>query len=1622
MTSQRYEWTAFREADLLKSGDHNLSKGDKFVMPHEPTVVLGSKDDDKRLSGDNIKNDKSNDSSQDAYVDGTAIAHKDIYVEQVWTLYGSDGKKYKLAEIEIEDYDAQGPGEDFFTFVGAVPPAGVTLTMGYCENVKGDGIHYSDLGAGTPKTSNEPPIFVNLPQDGILHVNENTTDVKDVDATDADGDTITYSIVGGRDADFFEIDPATGELSFKSAPDYENPQSGGNNNTYDVTIRADDGKGGKTDKDLWVKVKDVDEGGKPGGGDVCIVIEAEDMHRSRFNVRDSDDASGGEIVRLNNKGDHGKLSTEFEGPEGSYDLTIYAQDESDGQSRIEVQVNGETVKTIYLDRDSDGRGHDDGPFSAFTISDVDLKPGDHLRLRVDGDDCEFVRIDKIKLEMEGEDPEIIHIDENTKPVVDLDLKVVCETPGGDEGVDLCTYKKSDGKPTEITLTYEGISTFASTDQEGKLKITGGSTPDSDTTAYIVVSDKKGNALFAGNVEEGGAFSFGGGKKDGEFDSETFVRIYDEEGGTQLQKINFHTSCSAPLVIGDQYGSIVLNAATLESGRTFVSSTSEIFEEGDLIYTIAGGPDAALFTVDPDTGEVAFINAPDFENPLDVGADNGYDVIVRATAKSDPNCYIERPVHVTVKDVDETASVGGVYFEDNNDNSIQDGGDGVVAGATVVLLQNGQFVADQQTGNDGSYLFEGLAAGDGYQVVFEDAAGDRIFVDADQGGDDTIDSDVVFLNGPNDGTADGATEAFSLAANEDKRDVDGGIEAPAPTPLGSLGGRVFNDLNDNDVDDNENEPGEAGVFVRLLDENGNEVATQTTGVDGSYLFTGLEAGDYRVEFQYGDTEPVKDFVAKDVGGNDEIDSDVEVTGAFSVTPGFLTIVAETDLVSVGVGEDVRDVDAGLAEPDPVDPGDAVIGNRVFLDNDGNGIISTGDGFVDDVTVELLDENGGVLRTTTTDNGGFYRFEGLNAGEYSVRFTAPNGTEFTTQSGALAEAFDDDSNADELTGRTNTFTLDIGEIEDNIDAGLVLTETNDAVIRGRLFHDRNHNNREDGSDTGVGGIEIVLLDENGDPLETTTTNGNGEYEFTGLPAGEYTVEFPTETADGKKLVEANVGSDDRDSDANQTTGRTDPIDLEIGEIVEDVDAGLKKDQDPGTGRIGDLVFFDKDGDGRWDGNGNGENGIKDVTVRLLDDGGNQIAETTTNGGGRYAFKGLDAGTYKVQFVAPSGFDFTVQDATVDWKDSDADQITGETAPIVLQAGETNNKIDAGLIADNGPPTANRDHAEVCVEETVNIDVLANDTDPDNDPLEVAHIDGTPVSVNETVVTNSGATVKLLADGTLEYDGTTATFGTNNKPATELLVTEARTDFFEYSVSDGNGGEDTTRVDVVVKGNVNTVETIDQLLPGEVHFTVQPVSGADFDEAYTIDLDGPAGTALDEILGIDAAYCVDLGLDITLGLKTTANISVATEANAQAIGIPNAENMDLVNWIINQDFTSQDNDDGNNTNFTDMEVQEAIWQLTNGASPVVPLDDFVFITTGGSGFAADNGNGVLDGTEIGTVENVQNIIDSVQANINVAEGFEAKAGDLVGLLLDPTNPVEQKQPFIIAVEFDKLAIDCL
>jgi len=99
-------------------------------------------------------------------------------------------------------------------------------------------------GSTTPTTPTTPttgasPVFTSA---NTISVAENTTMTGyTATATDADGDTVSFSLSGGTDQAAFTIDSASGVLSFTTAPDFELPGDSDGDNSYVVEITASDG-------------------------------------------------------------------------------------------------------------------------------------------------------------------------------------------------------------------------------------------------------------------------------------------------------------------------------------------------------------------------------------------------------------------------------------------------------------------------------------------------------------------------------------------------------------------------------------------------------------------------------------------------------------------------------------------------------------------------------------------------------------------------------------------------------------------------------------------------------------------------------------------------------------------------------------------------------------------------------------------------------------------------------------------------------------------------------------------------------------------------------------------------------------------------------------------------------------------------------------------------------------------------------------------------------------------------------------------------------------------------------------------------------------------------------------
>jgi len=244
-----------------------------------------------------------------------------------------------------------------------------------------------------------------------------------------------------------------------------------------------------------------------------------------------------------------------------------------------------------------------------------------------------------------------------------------------------------------------------------------------------------------------------------------------------------------------------------------------------------------------------------------------------------------------------------------------------------------------------------------------------------------------------------------------QDLDVTIRTIGKSPtLAAIGNRVWEDL-DADGAQGAGEPGIPGVTVNLYSQlsPGTILSTTTTGPTGEYLFSGLQPGDYFVEF----VPPAGSVLTtRDAAGvSDGVDSDANPANGRTIP------------TTLDPGEADLTWDAGIYTP-------AEVGDFVWFDTDRDGIQDPGEMGIPGVTVELFDDNGVSQGTMVTGPTGGYMFTGLLPGDYMLQFTVPPGYIVSPQD-VGGDATDSDINS---TGSTVNFTLNSGDSDPDWDAGL------------------------------------------------------------------------------------------------------------------------------------------------------------------------------------------------------------------------------------------------------------------------------------------------------------------------------------------------------------------------------------------------------------------------------------------------------------------------------------------------------------------------------------------------------------------------------------------------------------
>ncbi|MFL5328347.1 MAG: SdrD B-like domain-containing protein [Gemmataceae bacterium] len=301
--------------------------------------------------------------------------------------------------------------------------------------------------------------------------------------------------------------------------------------------------------------------------------------------------------------------------------------------------------------------------------------------------------------------------------------------------------------------------------------------------------------------------------------------------------------------------------------------------------------------------------------------------------------------------------------------------------------------------------------------------------------------------------------------------------------------------------------------------------------------------------------------------------------------------------------------------------AMIGGVKYEDLNGNGTQDVGEPPMAGVVMRVIDNStNGVIATTVTDANGFYEFRSLRAGSYRVQEVVPNGSVQTSTSPPVFTLGETDAAlvsyplpgavpasvqlVPQLAfGNYRLATISGTKFEDRNNNGT--RDTGEPGLAGFVFYnDANGNGARDWTDTNSDGVW-----ESGEGERWTTTDANGNYSFTGLTPGTYTIREVPQTG------------------WTQTSVNPAPITPLSNQVVGGIDFGnIRK------GHIAGSIFNDLNGDSSRTPN---EPGLS-MTLQLLDASTNGVIRTLTSAAdGTYDFLSLPAGDYLVRQVLPSGW---------------------------------------------------------------------------------------------------------------------------------------------------------------------------------------------------------------------------------------------------------------------------------------------------------------------------------------------------------------------------------------------------
>ncbi|MBQ7488346.1 MAG: hypothetical protein IJT77_12705, partial [Clostridia bacterium] len=462
--------------------------------------------------------------------------------------------------------------------------------------------------------------------------------------------------------------------------------------------------------------------------------------------------------------------------------------------------------------------------------------------------------------------------------------------------------------------------------------------------------------------------------------------------------------------------------------------------------------------------------------------------------------------------------------------------------------------------------------------------------------------------------------------------------------GNIGGQVFYDDNA-DAAMGTGEAPAAGIPVVLLNAQDIQIAETVTEADGTYIFTGLPTGRYKVRFTAN--------VGECFSGN-------ERTAVRNAAERSDSNVSSTRLITLEGGRSVTGANAGIVRL-------SYITGQVFIDRNADSNWGQDESGMQDVEVALTSESGRVVvATVRSDADGNFAFYNVYPGQYKLRIDA--GEYYVYAGNTPGNTLPVESH----TGNwyySAQFTV-MGNTEA---AGMCYGFLQQSLIRGTVWEDTNYNGSMDG-ESGLRYVQVTLYDETGTECANARTDRDGKFEFSKLMPGTYSLQIALEsgyvfTVNGPESMTPRLNS-------NVCSVSLDYLDM--GEVRDNIKIGALK-----PGSLTGYAWYDADSDGRRQTDSQPMANIP-VTMNVIagSDAGLEIT-VATDADGRYRFDGVMPGTVTIRAVLPESCAFTknangLKRVSIIPETDDYDAVSGS---ISMEAGMNLTDLDIGIVGIGG-----------------------------------------------------------------------------------------------------------------------------------------------------------------------------------------------------------------------------------------------------------------------------------------------------------------------------------------------------